>query len=359
MAFENWVSEQSRVKPVPSSKASAAPFHFDQWVVGLARVNSKPHKRVTLDDKMALFRQLSTLICAGTPLLRSLRMGGEQSESLRLRGIVEEMAGRVAAGSSLHSAAGAHPDVFETHWVEIIRTGELTGQMGKVLVELNKQIQEARETRRKIVGALAYPMILVFVAIAAVSIMLWMVVPVFAKMFKEMGATLPGMTQLVVGASDFLLHYGAYILGGIFCVVVALRRYMKTDKGRYRVLGLMMATPLIGDLMIQSAMYRFASNTSLLLKSGVPMLETLSVLAGVFGANPIYRDALWRVHARVAAGRSLASSLDETGLFTALVTNMVLTGEESGALSQVMEQVAPYYLRFARVLAGFANGPAA
>jgi type IV pilus assembly protein PilC len=173
-----------------------------------ARVAGKPHRRVTLDDKMAFFRQLSTLLAAGAPLLRALRLAGEQSQSLRLRAAVEEMAGRVASGSTLHAAAAGHPRVFEAHWVEVLRIGEVTGRMSAVLVELNKQIQEARDTRRKLVGALTYPVILVCVAVAAVSVLLWMVVPVFARMFQDMGASLPAMTQAVVGASDFLVQYG-------------------------------------------------------------------------------------------------------------------------------------------------------
>ena len=316
---------------------------FDDWAIEHARVSSRMHKKVTMDDKMTFFQQLSTLICSGTPLLQALHIGAEQSQSIRMQQTLNEIAGRVAAGSSFHGAAANYPAIFEHHWIEVIRTGEITGQMGSVLVELNRQIREARETMRKIVGAMMYPIILTVVAIIAVSVMLWLVVPTFANMFKEMGAELPGITQFVVDASNFIVVYGIYILIGVIAVVVAFRQYMKTDEGRRRVFGMCLVIPLFGELMVQSAMYRFASNIALLLKSGIPMLEALQVMGGVFHTNPIYRDAIGRAQARVAAGRPLASSLEETGLFTSMMTNMVRVGEESGQLAPVMEQIAPYY----------------
>ncbi|MBI3466234.1 MAG: type II secretion system F family protein [Planctomycetes bacterium] len=316
---------------------------FEDWFVAHARVSSKPHKKVTMDDKMTFFQQLSTLICSGTPLLQAIKIGAEQSQSIKMRRVLEEIAGRVAAGSALYAAAANYPKFFEPHWVEVIRTGEITGKMGLVLLDLNKQIRESRETRRKVMGALMYPIILIVVAVAAVTVMLWLVVPTFAAMFKDMGAELPGITQFVVDASGFVVHYGIYVVVGLIAVAVAFRQYMKTEPGRRRVGAVGLATPLVGDLMVQSAMYRFSSNIALLLKSGIPMMDTMTALEGVFYASPIYRDVLAVAQGRVGAGRPLAAALEETGLFTTMITNMVRIGEESGQLSAVMEQIAPYY----------------
>jgi type IV pilus assembly protein PilC len=316
---------------------------LEDWFVAHARVSSKAHKKCKMDDKMTFFQQLSTLTVAGTPLLQAIKICAQQSQSTRLQRTLEEVAGRVAAGSSLHSAAGYYPNIFENHWIEVIRTGEITGKMGPVLLDLNRQIRESRETRRKVVGSLMYPAILIVFAICAVTIMLWLVVPTFAKMFKDMGAELPGITQFVVDASGFVVKYGIYCLLGVVVVALAFRKYMKTEGGRRRVGALGLAVPLVGRLMVEAAMYRFASNLALLLKSGIPMIETLSALGKVFHSSPIYRDAIARVQTRVASGRPLASSLEETGLFTSMMTNMVRIGEGSGQLSEVMNQVAPYY----------------
>jgi type IV pilus assembly protein PilC len=316
---------------------------FQEWVTAHARIASKPHKGAKLDDTTSFFQQLATLVSSGTPLLQALRLAAAQSQSLKLRAILEEIAAKVASGSTLHAAAAGHTKYFEHHWIEVIRVGEVTGKMAQVLLELNKQIDESRATKKKVKGALTYPVILILVAVIAVTVMLWLVVPTFAGMFKDMGAELPEITQFVVDASAFVVKYGVYILIGLGVAGYAFKRYMKTEAGRLNVGGIGLVTPMVGELLVQMAMYRFSSNIALLLKSGVPMLETLTTLRGIFQTSPIYRDALARVHSRVSGGRPLAASLEETGLFPSMMTNMVHTGEESGQLPLVMEQIAPYY----------------
>jgi type II secretory pathway component PulF len=169
------------------------------------------------------------------------------------------------------------------------------------------------------------------------------VVPSFADMFDEMGAELPGITRCVMGASDFIVAYGMYIVLAGVILALAFRQYLQSESGRRWVCAAGLATPFVGELMVQSAMYRFSSNLALLLNSGVPMLETLSALAAVFRKSPLYHHAILRVQNRVAAGHSLADSLEETELFTTMTTNMVRLGEESAQLAGMMEQIAPYY----------------
>ena len=223
----------------------------------------------------------------------------------------------MSAGSTFHAAAAAFPQVFEFQWLEAIRTGEVTGKMAQVLIELNKQIRESRETKRKVKGALMYPMILTLVAIIAVTVMLWLVVPVFAKMFKDMDAELPGVTQFVVDASDAIVKYGHYGVVTIVAIVFAFKRYMKTDAGRRYVMGSLMVVPTVGQLVIEMAMYRFASNLSLLLKSGVPMMETMHTIKGIFQTSPIYRDALERVAAQGRRGPLAALGTRRVGIVPA------------------------------------------
>jgi type IV pilus assembly protein PilC len=316
---------------------------FDQWVVAHARISKKPHSAAKLEDTLSFFHQLATLVSSGTPLLQALKIASAQCESSKLRAVLEQITSNVAAGSTFHSAAAAFPHVFEFQWIEAIRTGEVTGKMAQVLLELNKQIRESRETRRKVKGALTYPMILIVVAVVAVTVMLWMVVPVFAKMFKDMDAQLPAITQYVVDASDAIVRYGHYAVVVIVCAIVGFKQFLKTESGRRYVGGFLMVVPTVGQLVIEMAMYRFASNLSLLLKSGVPMMETMHTIKGIFQTSPVYRDALERVASRVASGRPLHAALQETGLFLPMLTSMVQVGEESGQLPQVMEQVAPFY----------------
>jgi type IV pilus assembly protein PilC len=248
---------------------------FDEWVVAHAQISKKPHRGAKLEDTLTFFHQLSTLVSSGTPLLQALKIATTQCESVKLRLVLEQITSKVASGSTFYAAAAGFPQVFEFQWLEAIRTGEVTGKMAQVLVELNKQIRDARETKRKVKGALMYPMILIIVAVTAVTVMLWTVVPVFAKMFKDMDAELPAITQYVVDASAFISKYGIYGVGVLVAAGFAFKRYMKTDSGRRYVFGTMIVLPSVGSLMIEMAMYRFASNISLLLKSGVALLRSV------------------------------------------------------------------------------------
>ena len=316
---------------------------LEEFMLRRARVSSKPHGRVTLDDKMTFFQQLGALSGAGVPMMQALQICAQQTQSNRLGLVLHDVAARVAGGTSLTAALACHRDVFADHWIALVGTGEASGKMAPVLEDLIVQIREAQETKRKISGALTYPIILVVVAVMVVVAMLWFVVPTFTDMFEEMGAELPSITKFVIGVSDYVTRYGIYAIGVLGGGGFMFRRYIRTEAGRRRVGSVLLAIPMVGELSVQSAMYRFSSNLALLLKSGVPILDTLTVMASVFRSNPAYSDAILAAQQRVAAGRPLADSLEESGLFTKMLTDMVRIGEEASQLHNVMSQIAPYY----------------
>lgn len=315
-----------------------------EFCLSRARVSAKRHSRVKLDDKMTYFQQLGSLLASGTPLLNALRLAAEQNQSTGLESVMLEVAERVASGSPLHTAIDTTAgDLFPPHWTAMIATGEATGKLDEVLVDLNRQIRESADTRSKFIGSMIYPCVLIFVAVLVVVVMLWFVVPTFGGMFKEMGAELPDITVFVLDLSDGMASYGIYGVGGFIAAVFFTRKYLKTENGKRQLISVLVAVPIIGDLVIQSAMYFFASNLALLLRSGVPMLETMDTVADVFRGQPPYRDAIENARNRMAAGRSLADGLEESGLFTAMMVNAVRVGEESAQLGVVMEEMAPYY----------------
>lgn len=325
---------------------------WEQWCLRHARVASRPHRRIALDDKMTFFQQLGSLISSGTPLLQAIQVAAEQNQSDRLRAILAEVGARVAAGVPFHQALVEYERVFDAHWIALIGTGEVSGRMPEVLTDLNAQIRDAQETKRRITGALVYPAILLVVAILVIAIMLSFVVPTFAGMFQEMDAELPEITQAVLQASDWMVNHGLYLAVAAVVGVLLVRHALHTETGRRRIQALLMPLPMVGDLMVQTAMFRFASNLALLLKSGVPMLETLTTLSNVFRHTPAYRDAVLHARNRVAAGRVLAEALEESGLFTAMMINAVGIGEKSAQLGPVMEEIAPYYKEKMNVFLG-------
>lgn len=313
------------------------------WLQKHVRISSKLHQRIKGEDKLQFFQQLTTLFAAGTPLLEALRISSQQAQSRQMQSVITTICERVAGGLSLHQAAADFPKVFDRQWIEVLRTGELSGKLADVLTSLTSYIVAAREMRGKLVSAMIYPCILLVVAILAVVVMLWKVVPTFADFFKEFGSKLPGITQAVIDMSNFLQSKGWMLVVGGVVVFFALRSYLRTERGRRLVNQLSLTTPFIGECAVQACMEKFATNMVLLLKSGLPLLEALGSLQGVFHNNPVYREALHQIEQRVAGGVGLATTMEESGLFTSMLISMVRVGEESGQLAPVLEQVAVYY----------------
>src|SRR5438874_1167336 len=217
------------------------------WLIRHARISNKSHKGIKGDDIFNLFQQMSTMIQAGMPLLDSLELSGEQCQSRKLKIVIEAIAERVQAGTSLHAACSEYPKIFESHWVQVIRTGEISGQIGPLLGRLTQNMKENREARGKLVSAMIYPSIIFCVAIAAVVIMMWFVVPTFTQFFRETGSSLPGITRAVIAISDFFQHFGLYLVGLVIGGAFAFRYWYKTPAGARTVTSFLMALPVFGE----------------------------------------------------------------------------------------------------------------
>jgi type IV pilus assembly protein PilC len=313
------------------------------WFQRHVRVSAKMHARIAAEDKLRFFQQLTTLFAAGTPLLEALWISSQQSQSTKMQTVIRTLAERVAGGTSLHQAAADYPRVFDPQWIEIIKVGESSGQLSTVLTSLTEHILVSRETRAKIVSAMIYPVILVVVAVLAVVVMLWKVVPVFADFFKEADSKLPAITQFVIDLSEFIQRDGMYVLAGGVGVVLAVRYYLRTPGGRRTFTRTLLTLPLAGECAVEMYMERFATQMVLLLRSGLPLLDALHSMQGVFRNNGVYNEAIKQICNRVSNGQGLAPAMQETGLFTSMTISMVQVGEASGELAVVMEQVAVYY----------------
>jgi type IV pilus assembly protein PilC len=313
------------------------------WVAKHIRTNSKMHKGIKAEDKVQFFQQLTTLFQAGTPLLEALYIASNQTQSIKMQSVIRAIADQVASGASLNQAMGDFPKIFDRQWIEVVRTGELSGQLADVLTSLTSYIVSVREIRAKIVSAMTYPTILIIVAILAVVVMLWKVVPTFASFFDDFGAELPAITQGVIDLSEYIQEKGLMMFGIIIAGVLVLRTYLRSSGGQ-RVAGQLIVTaPLLGDVAIQAYMERFATNMVLLIKSGLPLLEALQSMQGVFHKSVVYRESLARIESRVASGVPLATAMEDSGVFTSMMISMVRVGEESGRLDTVLAEVASYY----------------
>jgi type IV pilus assembly protein PilC len=320
------------------------------------RVSIKAHKRVKPDDVLAFFRQLSTLIGASTPVYESIVIAGQQGQSVELRRVVDGIAQKVAGGSALHGAMAQHSEHFRREWVEIVRSGEISGQLGRVLNQLTEQVDRARQIRGKIVSAMIYPAILLVICIVCVVILVVKVVPTFASMFQSTGKKLPEITQFVLGLSAFAQQHGLMVLICAVVGVAVLKSYGRTQAGREIRSRVSLATPVFGDLLVLSYMQRFANNGALLMRAGLPLNQTIETLSGIFESNVLYQRAMIRVQREIESGGLLADAIEKTGLFTTLAVSMIRIGEQTGRLPQVLDEIELYYRRKLETVVGRLTG---
>ena len=314
------------------------------------RVFSKPHPKVTNEDILAFFQQLSVMFRAGTPIYEAIQISGTQCQSIKLQGLIEKVAARVASGQGLAAALATYPEHFKTEWIEVVKSGEESGQLGKVLEKLTAQIDASSQLRSKLVSAMMYPCIVLTVAVVAVTVMLVKVVPTFANMFQSMGKELPAITQAVLDVSDFLRAKGAYFLVGLIVVGFFSRRWLRTPGGKQSRDRILTALPLIGDVIVQAHMQKFASNVALLLRAGLPLMDAIVSMKGILATNAVYEQAMATVAKHVERGGNLADGMDKSGVFTTFVVSMARIGEGSGTLPEVLDEVEVYYRRKVEVV---------
>ena len=308
------------------------------------RVTNKMHPGVQNADILAFFQQLSTLFRAGTPIYDAIVMSSEQTQSEKLRLIILDIARMVAGGSELHAAMSSHDKHFKAEWTEIIRSGESSGQLDSMLERLAFQIDSAQQLHSKLVSAMIYPTLVLIVAVAALAVMLVNVVPTFADMFNAMGGELPQITQAVLALSNFLQEHGLLLLGGIIALVVGIRRYINTPNGGKKWDRLLVSAPLVGEVTVQSYMQKYAINVARLLRAGMPVLEAMQALYGIYD-NTLYKGAVKRICSGIERGGGLADAMESTGLFTTFVVSMTRTGEASGEMAPVLDEVELFYRR--------------
>jgi type II secretory pathway component PulF len=274
----------------------------------------------------------------------------QQTQSATLSRVLRVIATRVAAGSPLHLALAEHPRHFRPEWVEVVRSGEDSGQLTAVLQTLTCKLNSVAKVKSKLVSAMIYPALILLVALTAVIIMIVTVVPTFAVLFKDSGRELPFITQAVLSVSGFLQEQwpvlGAVLLGSI----IAGQRYMATRSGRRLSHQLLISAPIFGEVFVQTYMLKFANNVALFLRAGLPLLEIIRSMKGVFKNNVVYQQAMATVEQHVGAGGKMAAALQQTGVFTPLVVSMTWVGEESHSLADVFDQLEEFYRERLEVL---------
>lgn len=299
--------------------------------------------RVSAKQLTPFTRQLSTLIDAGLPLVRSLGVLRNQMKPGALRDILGTVAQDVEGGSTFSEALAKHPKVFSKLFINMVRAGEVGGVLDTVLQRLAEFAEKNAALRRKIKGAMVYPVVVIFVIMAVLAVIFRFVIPTFTQMFSEMEKELPGATTLLIGISEFLKTKRALLIPVvIMAVAILFKAIKKTRKGGYAIDKVKTKLPVIGQLVQKMVVARFSRTLGTLIASGVPILQALAITKETAG-NEVVARAVANVHDSIREGESIAGPLEQSGAFPPLVSNMIDVGEETGNLDQMLMKVADTY----------------
>lgn len=293
--------------------------------------------------EIAIFtRQFSVMIDAGLPLVQCLEILGTQQDNKTFAKVLLQTRMDVEGGASLADAMRKHPKAFDELYVNMIAAGEAGGILDTILKRLATYIEKAVKLRAQVKGAMIYPVAVMGIAVLAISIIMWKVIPVFAGLFESMDAQLPLPTRIVIQASSWFGRLLPIIVIVAVAGVFAFKKYYATYSGRRVVDRIMLKLPILGILLRKVAVARFARTLATLTASGVPILDGLEITARTAG-NAIVEDAIMVVRKGVEGGMTLAQPLKETGVFPSMVVQMIGVGEQTGALDAMLSKIADFY----------------
>src|ERR1700677_4770310 len=294
-------------------------------------------------DIAVFSRQLATMMAAGIPMVQAFEIIGNGHEKPAMQKLVLDIKGTIEAGSTLHESLAMHPLYFDDLFVNLVEAGEHAGALETLLDKIAGYKEKTEALKKKIKKALFYPIAVLGVAIIVSTILLIFVIPQFESLFKGFGADLPAFTQMVVDLSRFMTHKGWMVLIVVAAIGYAFLYFHKRSRNMRRFLDRMMLKfPIIGPILVKSAIARFARTLSTMFAAGVPLVEAMQSVAGATG-NIVYEEAVLRMKDEVATGQRLQRAMENTGLFPNMVVQMIAVGEESGSLDTMSGKVAEFY----------------
>ena len=299
-------------------------------------------RRVGYDDLVLFNVQLSKLIQVGIPLVTALDTLMQQTENPTLRGAIGDVARKVEGGTAFSEALATQPGIFSPLFINMVRAGEVSGRLDDILKRLAVFAKRQAELRQQLMTAMTYPTVLLLVGCAAMAFLLTGIIPKFMKIFLEANVTLPLPTLILYQISQLLRQYWLLLLGVLIGVGLAVRSYVRTPVGRRQFDTALLKVPVIGDLARKAAISRVARTLETLFSSGVPVLESLAIAAETCG-NTVIAGACLTAQTSVREGGSMSDPLRVSGEFTPMVVQMIVVGESSGTLDDMLREVAEHY----------------
>jgi len=314
---------------------------------GLASEGWFPRLRaetVSLEEMLLFSRQMYTLLKSGVPILKALATLQESATRIGFSSMLRDLRESLDSGRDLSTAMRRHPKVFEPFYLSMVRVGELTGGLEEIFLRLFSHIEFEREIKEKVTQALRYPMFVILVMGVAVVVVNVFVIPAFSRIFASFRAELPFMTKALLGFSSFMVDYWPALLGVAIGAYVLFKVWVGTVAGRYAWDRMKLGIPIAGKIVLKATLARFARSLSIALKSGVPIVQSLSVVEQVVD-NSYVGQRIGQIRDGVERGETLLRASTTTGVFTPVVLQMIAVGEESGDLDDLLREVADMYQR--------------
>ena len=299
-------------------------------------------RKIKSEELVLFTRQLYALTKAGVPIIRALTGLAESANNDQLRTVLQDISEQLVGGSDLASAFRRHPKLFSPIYVSMIHIGESTGNLDDALLRLVGHLEMERETKKRIKSALRYPIMVVSAITIAMVVVTMFVIPSFSSVFNKLGADLPFATLILISVSEFMQNWWHVLLAGLVVGGIAFRQFISTDEGAVWWDRTKLNIPLIGSTFERIALARFSRSFSMMLTAGVPILNSLSIVAASVG-NRFIGNAVSDMGDGVQRGEGLTHTAQRTGLFTPLVLQMMSVGEETGSVDRLLDEVADFY----------------
>ncbi len=340
---------EAETEQVVLSKLHEQQFH----VINIAQVRGSQSKvvaggfagrsgKVKLESLVVFSRQFATMINAGISIVKCLDILETQTRDAALKTVLIAVRRDVKDGQSLTDALAKHPAVFNKLFVNMIRAAEIGGILDVILDRLAGFLEKEMEIKQKVKSAMMYPCIVLVFAFLIVIALFVFVLPRFKDIFSTMNVDMPPTTQFLFDASDFVLHFWWIIITICVTAYFLFIKYSKTTAGRYRIDGIKLKFPIIGDLTLKVSVSRFARTFGTLIASGVPMMRSLEIIGETSG-NAVLASAVNNARSSIREGQKISAPLASSGLFPAMVTHMIDVGEETGRLSEMLVKVSDFY----------------
>ena len=301
-------------------------------------------KPVTIVDLIIFCRQMYTINRAGVPIIQGVRGLANSLRHPRFQTVLHDVADQLEKGVELSAAMTLHPDVFDQLFVSLVNVGENSGKLDEAFNQLSSYLERDLDTAKRIKSATRYPSFVLGALVIAMVVINIFVIPNFADMFAKFGAELPLPTKILLGTSSFFVNYWHVLLGFVVVTWFLFKRHIKTERGSRQWGRILLRMPIVGDIIDRASMARYARSFGLMLSSGVPLIQSLTLCSRVID-NPWLGDKILGIREGIERGESLLSTHNQSGMFTPLVLQMIGVGEESGQVDTLLTEVAEFYER--------------